>query len=185
MKNNENLVDLLDLCADLFAFPNEDWCEKYNKLGEFANGEFVEQFNKFSNFKFINLAKVDFGEISSNYINYFDLYSLKFGTSLLGGVWLDKKAFSRSHDEICKFYEVCGYKVEKNCDHISNLLAFCAILIENGEFEKFNKFCKFLSWFGELRASLANLPNLVHFEFILAFAEFLILNLKDKHDDNC
>ena len=98
----------------------------------------------------------------------------------MAGIWLDKKMFGKKHDEICKFYEICGYKVEKNCDHISNLIAFCAILIENGETQKFNEFCKFLSWIGDLRVNLANLPNLVYFEFILCFFEFLIANLKDK-----
>ena len=179
MKNNQSLIDCLDLCADLFAFPSDDWCEKYSKLRKFANSEFSELFDEFSNFKFCNLKEPNLDEIIGNYINYFDLNSAKFGTSLLASVWLDNKAFGENYDKICKFYEFCGYKIEKNCEHISNLVAFCAILVENSEFEKFNKFCKFLSWFGKLRTNLANLPNLVHFEFILCFTEFLISNLKD------
>lgn len=184
MKNNENLVDLLDLCADLFAFPQTTWCERYQKLGEFANGEFAEFFEKPSNLKFKNLKSPNLDEIISNYINYFDLNSLKFQTSLMAGIWLDNKIFGVSYDEICKFYESCGYKVEKNCDHISNLIAFCAILAEESEFENLNKFCKFLTWFGDLRINLAKFPNLIEFEFILSFTEFLISNLQRSNNDS-
>lgn len=180
MKNNRALIDCLDLCADLFAFPEQNWCERYFELGEFANGEFAEFFDEISNAKFKDLKVPNLDEIISDYINFFDLNSAKFGTSLMAGIWLDKKMFGKNHDEICKFYEICGYKVEKNCDHISNLIAFCAILVENGETQKFNEFCKFLSWIGDLRVNLANLPNLVYFEFILCLFEFLIANLKDK-----
>ena len=179
MKNNENLVDLLDLCADLLAFPKSDWCEKYYELGKFANGEFAEPFDEFSSYKFKNLKTPNFDEIISNYINYFDLNSAKFGTSLLASVWLDNKAFGENYERICKFYEFCGYKIEKNCDHISNLVAFCAILAENKEFEKFREFVKFLSWFEPLRKNLANFSDLKEFEFILCFTEFLISSLKD------
>ena len=180
MKNRQNLINALDLCADLFAFPQSDWCEKYLELGKFANGEFAESFDKFSNFRFKNLKMPNLEEITSNYISYFDLNSAKFGTSLLGGIWLDKKMFGATYDEICKFYESCGYEIKKDCDHISNLIAFCAILAENGEFDKFSRFCKFLSWFELLRKNLVNLPDLIHFEFILCVSEFIIEYLKEQ-----
>ncbi|MDA3043213.1 molecular chaperone TorD family protein [Campylobacter sp. JMF_07 ED4] len=180
MKNNQISIDCLDLCADLLAFPAEGWREKYCALGEFANGEFAERFNKFSNFKFNDLKTPNLDEIISNYIFYFDLNSAKFGTSLLAGVWLDKKMFGESYNEICKFYEICGFVVEKNCDHASNLLAFCAILAEQGEWEKFLKFTKFLDFLEPLSKNLANFENLKEFEFILNFAKFLISNLKEQ-----
>lgn len=185
MKNNQNLVNLLDLCADLFAFPSEDWCEKYTRLGEFAKGEFAEPFSEFSDFKFQKLLlspKYDFDEIMSDYINFFDLNSAKFNTSLLAGIWLDKKMFGQKYDEICKFYNDCGYEISKNCDHLSNLLAFCAILAENGEFAKFDKFCKFLSWFSDLRLSLSQNKNLEKFEFILSFSEFAISKIRSENE---
>ena len=183
MKNKKSLIDVLDLCADLFAFPSDDWCEKYYKLGEFAKGEFASSFDEFSNSKFkklLNSQICDNSEIISNYIKYFDLNSAKFGTSLLGGVWLDKKMFGKSYDEICNFYEFCGYEIHKNCDHLSNLLAFCAILAENNEFDKFNKFVNFLIWLRDLKINISQIYELKEFEFILAFSEFAIFQLRRK-----
>ena len=181
MKNKESLIDVLDLCADLFAFPGDDWCEKYLMLGEFAKSEFAQSFDKFTNSKFkklINSQICENSKIISNYINYFDLNSSIFGTSLLAGIWLDKKMFGKNYDEICNFYEFCGYEIHKNCDHISNLLAFCAILAENNEFDKFEKFNKFISWFDELKTNISQIYDLIEFEFILSFSEFAIFNLR-------
>ena len=73
MKNNRALIDCLDLCADLFAFPEQNWCERYFELGEFANGEFAEFFDENSNVKFKDLKVPNLDEIISDYINFFDL----------------------------------------------------------------------------------------------------------------
>lgn len=123
------MIGLLDLAADLFAHPNEQWPLKYKML---LNEE----------------LSISQDRLESIYIEYFSLNSKLYHTTPLASFWLDGKAMGKSSEAIASFYEKCGFAFSGfgMCDHLSTLLAFCALLEEENKKNEFKEFKKYLSW---------------------------------------
>lgn len=150
--SKKNCIDIFDFAADIFAYPDENWIQKvkfiYGKSNLTLNDD-------------INLEK-----IRADYINYFDINSTKFKTTLIASYWIDGAMMGASSDKISKFYKECGFCFDAfgTSDHLSNMLAFCAILIQNDMLDELRTFKKYLTWCDDLLKSISKYDKLIMFQ---------------------
>lgn len=161
MKKDQLKIETLDLLADLFWFPDEDWFYKLERLKEFKPE--------------LKIPDISLQDLESFYIYYFDLNSSKFNTSLLASVWLDGKMMGESTVEIEQFYKDCGYIYDREgpADHLSNLLVFYAILLEDKKYEEAKEFRKYFSWLNEFDQALQVLKEPVFGQLIKICKELI------------
>lgn len=144
MINNAQKVDLFDLSADIFLYPDEFWFKKLEALSKFAE---------------ISKPNLSLEEIQAFYIDVFELNSKIYKTTPIASFWCDGKIMAQTSREIENFYKICGYELDNkgSKDHLSNMLAFCAILLENDEIEKFKQFSRWFNWLNKFELSLQKL----------------------------
>lgn len=137
-------VDFFDLSADIFLYPDEFWFKKLKFLGKMAE---------------ISIPNLSLKELQAFYIDVFELNSKAYKTTPIASFWRDGKIMGQTSQEIDDFYKICGFKLEfkGSRDHLSNMLAFCAILLENEEFAKFKQFSLWFDWLEDFEKSLAKL----------------------------
>lgn len=85
--------------------------------------------------------------------------------SVLYTSWrIDGKMVGISSSRINDFYNKCGYcfdigLVKKPLDHISLMITFIAILLEERKFNEIKDFSKFLTWLYKFSNSLNKVPS--------------------------
>lgn len=155
MRRDQQTIDTFDLVADLFWYPDKYWFEKLKILKELSPE--------------LEVPKLSLTQIQSFYITYFDLHSSKFATTPIASVWLDGKMMGKSSQDIEDFYMSCGYRFQREGvpDHLSNLLAFYAILNEEGRVEDAKEFKKWFAWLGDFQKSLNTLSEPIFSQLIV------------------
>lgn len=138
-------IEIFDLSADIFQYPDENWLKKLELIKSMVEGKFA-----------LTIPTQNLDEIRQIYINYFDLNSKKLNIVPVASFWMDSRLMTTLSREIEKFYNMCGF--EDNSfgvpDHISKMLSFCAILLEENKTSEFVKFREWLSWLDKFSASL-------------------------------
>lgn len=134
-------VDILDLSADIFLYPDKFWFEKIDILSTFAS---------------IQTPCISLDELCSFHINAFELHSKKGKTTPFASYWINGLVMGKISEQIEQFYASCGYTYESfgPPDHISNMLSFCAILSQERRYKELKEFTKWLQWLSEYEKSL-------------------------------
>jgi len=168
--STEEKISVLYLCADILDYPDETYIEKLDELKLLLNYSFEE---------------FDLEYIESEYISIFSMSATKLKCVPYASWWLDGKMSGLSTSKIKNFYKKCGYTfdetlVEKPVDHISLMLAFVAILLEEKKFKEINEFIRFLSWLNDFANSLDNASKIKYFKYAIDTAQQIINSLKEE-----
>ncbi|NLK67229.1 MAG: molecular chaperone TorD family protein [Campylobacteraceae bacterium] len=136
-------VDIFDLSADIFLYPDENWFKKLELLNGLVGNK-------------ITIPSQTLDEAREIYINYFEHNSSKFGIVPVASYWIDGRMMSNTSVEVKNFYESCGFENQDfgPPDYISKMLSFCAILLENGKTSEFAKFKEWLYWLDDFSKAL-------------------------------
>jgi len=165
--SNEEKISALYLCADILDYP----CDDYNL--------------KIKDLKIDSIDEFDLDYIQSEYITIFSMKATKLKCVPYASWWLDGKMSGISTSKIKDFYKRCGYVfdetlVEKPVDHISLMLVFVAILIEEEKFKEINEFAKFLSWLNDFSNSLDKVSDVKYFKQATDTALQIINSIKEE-----
>jgi TorA maturation chaperone TorD len=166
----EEKISALYLCADVLDYPDKTYIKKLDDLKLLLNNSFEE---------------FDLEYIESEYISIFSMSATKLKCVPYASWWLDGKMSGLSTSKIKNFYKKCGYTfdetlVEKPVDHISLMLVFVAILLEEKKFKEINEFIKFLSWLNDFANSLNKASDIKYFYYAIDTAQQIINSLKEE-----
>jgi len=143
-----NTIAILDLCSEIFNYPTIESIHKVKELGRLVDNEELKNFS-------LSLKAVEI-----EYIKLFSLNSTLNKTVPNASWWIDGKIMGKSFVEINNIYNRNGCFVDmKNInlpqDHISLMISFVAILLEEEKFEEALLFCnKYFKWLNEFELSL-------------------------------
>ncbi|WP_331774843.1 TorD/DmsD family molecular chaperone [Sulfurospirillum sp. 1612] len=132
----EDSIAALFLCAEIFDYPTPQACEDFNTMFAPLFGcKFAEQ-----------------DDVEAEYIRIFAINSVTLKCVPYASWWLDGKMSGATLSKINQFYTQCGYEfdsknMKRPADHISFMIRFVAILLEDGKQEELKEFIGFLSWF--------------------------------------
>jgi len=168
----EEKISALYLCADILDYPTKDYFNKVNNLKKYVGFE---------------VGSLDLEEVESEYISTFSIYASKKKCVPFASWWLDRKMSGALFVKIGDFYKSCGYVldtdiVSKRLDHVSMIIVFIAILLEDKKYNEAREFNKFLSWLDEFSESLGKASKIKYFKFAVDIVIEIINSLKE---DNC
>ncbi len=171
IQSNEDKISALYLCADIFDYPaNNDYIQKIQSLEFLCEKTFKE---------------IDISFVQSEYIRIFSINSTKLKCVPYASWWIDGKMAGLSTSKIKNFYKRCGYAfdqvlVEKPVDHISLMITFIAILLEENRLEEIYEFKKFLSWLDNFSDSLNKATQIKYFQYAINITSQIINSLQEK-----
>ena len=168
-QSKEDKISALYICADIFDYPNE-CVQKVENLKQFVD-------NPTKDF--------DLSYIQSEYIRIFSINSTKLKCVPYASWWLDGKMSGLSTSKINSFYKRCGYVfdevlVEKPIDHISLMITFIAILLEEDRLEEIYEFVKFLPWLDNFSNSLDKATDIKYFKLAVDVTSQIINSLQEE-----
>jgi TorA maturation chaperone TorD len=170
----KELTSALNLCADVFSYPKVNCINSINQLGKFTNNNILEEF-------FIEKE-----DLESIYIQLFSVGSKSLQTVPFASYWINGKMMGRSYESIESFYQECGYKLDKEeiklpIDHISVLLSFVCLLLEDGYVKEANVFVKnYLSWVIKFKESLKNATDSKIYYELATATHYCLTALENK-----
>lgn len=170
MLSIDEKVDFFDLSADVFLYPDEFWFKKLEFLSKMAE---------------ISIPNLSLKELQAFHIDTFEINSKAYKTTPIASFWIDGKIMGKTAQEIEGFYRACGFELnfQGSYDHLSNMLAFCAILLENDEIEKLKKFSLWLNWLDKFEQSLQKLEVKAYSQIVqvcLKLLSFDNLSLRER-----
>jgi len=139
-------IEVLLLSADLLGYPDETHREKAEHLGRVLDDT--------------TCTSIDWTqeEIEAEYLRLFSIGASQKRTVLYAAWWRDGRLRGPTYRRIETFYTQSGYERDPDdplpADHLSVMLRFLSILIEEGEIESAKAFSRFLTWLNELEKSL-------------------------------
>ena len=168
--SNEEKISVLYLCADILDYPDEEYIQKLDEL-ELLSDKYFKKF--------------DLEYIQSEYIAVFSMSATKLKCVPYASWWIDGKMSGLSISKIKIFYKKCGYTfdevlVEKPVDHISMMLVFVAILLEERKFKEIEDFTKYLSWLNDFEVSLDKATSIKYFKHAINTTLQIINSLKEE-----
>ena len=168
--SHKEKISALYLCADILDYPEDDYKQKLDELQ-----------------LLINLPIQDFElyHIQAIYLDIFSIRSTKLKTVLYASWWIDGKMSGISSSRINDFYKKCGYVfdtelVKKPVDHISLMIIFIAILLEEEKIEEIKEFSKFLTWINDFSNSLDIASDIKYFKYAIDLSNNIINSLKGE-----
>ncbi len=163
-------ISLLYLSSDILEYPTKSYTETLEEFYSLIK----KSYQKF---------ETDF--IESEYIRLFSMKSSSLKTVPFASWWLDGRMCGITLKEIEKFYKNCGYDIDrefikKPLDHISIMITFIAILLEERRFEEIKKFAKFLTWLNDFANSLNSATEIKYYKDAIEVTNSIINSLKEE-----
>jgi len=159
-------IEALLLCADLLDYPDETHTVKTRRLSTLAHNTTC------------TLSNQSQEEIEAKYLQLFSIGASRQRTVLYAGWWRDGEMRGPTYRRIETFYTESGYKLDPEiplaADHLSVMLRFLSILIEEGQMESVQAFSRFLTWLNELAKSLESTSVLCSFALAVQTATHII-----------
>jgi TorA maturation chaperone TorD len=160
-------VEVLSLCADLLEYPDETHKAKVKRLGVLLDDTTCQ------------LDGWTDEEIEAEHLQLFSIGASQKRTVLHAGWWRDGQLRGPTYRTIEAFYTDNGYALDPDeplvADHLSAMLRFLSILIEEGQMESAKAFSRFLTWLNDFEKSLESTSVLCSFS-IVAHAAATIVN---------
>jgi len=163
-------VSALYNCADILDYPDSQYIQKLENLQHVTNETFEE---------------FDLDYLKTEYVAIFSINATKLKCVPYAAWWIDGKMSGLSVSKINNFYKKCGYTfdetlVEKPVDHISLMLVFVAILLEEKKFKEIDEFAKFLFWLNDFANSLDKASDVKCFKQAIDTALQIINSLREE-----
>ncbi len=163
-------ISLLYLSSDILEYPTKSYTktvEEFYSLIDSAYSQFESSF------------------IESEYIRLFSMKSSSLKTVPFASWWLDGKMCGQTLSKVEKFYETCGFDIDRDfvkkpLDHISIMITFIAILLKEKRFEEIKKFAKFLTWLNDFANSLDSTTQIEYFKDAVNVTNNIINSLKEE-----
>jgi len=159
-------IEVLLLCADLLDYPDETHREKAARLGILLNDTTC------------TLSQWHREEIEAEYLQLFTIGASRKQTVLYAGWWRDGGLRGPTYRRIEAFYTENGYVLDPDeplaADHLSVMLRFLSILIEEGSPGSVQAFSRFLTWLNELEKSLESTSVLCSFSLAVQAAAHIV-----------
>ena len=166
--STEEKISALYLCADILDYPDADYVRKLQNLKLISS-----------------LEEVDLDFVKSEHISIFSINATRFKCVPYASWWIDGKMAGVTVLEVSDFYMKCGYMfdanlVKKESDHISLMLVFVAILLEEKKLKELNEFIELLSWLNNFKNSLNKASSIKYFAQAVDKALQIIDSLKEE-----
>ena len=163
-------ISALYLCADILDYPDDDYKQKLDELQLLVNSP---------------IQDLELYHIQAMYLDIFSIRSTRLKTVHYASWWIDGKMSGVSSSKINDFYNKCGYKfdtdlVKKPVDHISLMITFIAILLEEDRFEEIKEFSKFLTWTDNFANSLDKASDIKYFKYAIDLSNNIINSIKGE-----
>lgn len=168
--SHKEKISALHLCADILDYPDDDYKQKLDELQLLINSP---------------IQDVELYHIQSMYLDIFSIQSTRLKTVLYASWWIDGKMSGVSSSRINDFYKKCGYMfdtelVKKPVDHISLMITFIAILLEEKKLIEIEEFAKFLTWTNDFANSLDKASELKYYKYAIDVSNNIINSIKGE-----
>ena len=162
-------VEVLLLCADLMEYPDERHRELTQRLSALVNDDVC------------NLSDWSEEEIAAEYLKIFSIGASGKRTVPYAAWWRNGQLRGPAFRQIEAFYSEQGYALDPEeplpADHLSVMLRFLSILIEDGERETAKAFSRFLTWLNDFEKSLESTSVLCSFPMAARAAARIVASL--------
>ncbi len=168
--SKEDMISALYLSADILEYPQGEYIKKIDELYSFTT-------QKPKHF--------DVSYLQSEHIRIFNMDTLSLRCVPFASWWIDGKMGGVSYQEIESFYEECGFVldrelIKKPSDHISLMLTFAAMLLEEGRFEEIERFARFLNWLDDFADSLDKASKIDYFRDAVNISNMILNSFKER-----
>lgn len=170
-------IEVLDLSSFLLSPNEKKYIFKVQELGIILKNESLKSFS------------LSQSEIESEFIRIFNLNASALKTIPFASWWIDGSMMGESYIQIVEFYKECGYVIDSNkvklpSDHISLMLFFLSILLENKKYKKSKEFIKnYFFWLSSLNNSLEKSTKVEFFPILIKNIMDLLKNIVKKIND--
>ena len=163
----KNKISALYLCADILDYPQNDYSEKLKSLQNIFDDDY----------------DFELEDLESEYLRIFSIESSRLKCVPFASWWIDGNMSGISLSKISKFQNDCGYgfdneMVKKPLDHISLMITFVAILLEDNRIKKIKEFSKFLTWLNDFANSLDKATKIKTFKYATDISLKIINSIK-------
>jgi len=168
--SKEDMISALYLSADILEYPQGEYLKKVEELYSFS----------------IQKPKdYDMDYLQSEHIRVFNMDTLSLRCVPFASWWIDGRMGGVSYRKIESFYEECGFTldrelIKKPSDHISLMLTFLAMLLEEDRFEKIEKFAGFLNWLDDFADSLDRACEIDYFRDAVNISNMILNSFKER-----
>jgi len=165
------LTEVLLLCADILEYPDEMYRDNVQRLGVLLNE--------------ITCTLPDWTqeEIEAEHLHLFSIGASQKRTVLYAAWWRDGQMRGPTYRRIEAFYTDSGYALDPDmplpADHLSVMLRFLSILIEEGEMESAKAFSRFLTWLNDFEKSLESTSVLCSYPLAARAAAHVVTNINE------
>ena len=162
-------VEVLLLCADLMDYPDERHPDLARRLSTLVNDDTC------------TLSDWSEEEIAAEYLQTFSIGASGKRTVPYAAWWRDGQLRGPAFRKIEAFYTEQGYALDPEeplpADHLSVMLRFLSILIEEGERETAKAFSRFLTWLNDFEKSLESTSVLCSYPMAARAAARIVASL--------
>lgn len=176
MLNTDQMASALGLCADVFTYPNQEYFNKVKQLGILTQNSIL-----------IDCSLLSQNDVETEYIKSFSLAATSYKTVPLASWWLDGKMMGKHYIDIERFYQSCGFVIDSQTvalphDHISLMLSFLSILLEDHRVAEAQEFAEnYMNWLGSFYKELQVSSPIALFSETARVAQNLIGSLKASY----
>jgi len=167
----EEELEALLLCADLMEYPDGTHRDKAQRLARLVHDP--------------SCTMEDWSDeaIEAEHVRCFSIGASHKRTVPYAAWWRDGQLRGPAYRRIETFYTESGYGRDPNdplpADHLSVMLRFLSILIEEGETETAKAFSRFLTWLNDFEKSLESTSVLCSYPLAARTAAGIVTRLNE------